>query len=194
MLLIQIGLEELKETATRYSTFTKADNNSLQILQNKLNRLLTGKRRDTPTSELCELTGTLSIQQMIAYYTLTTAYKIISSGKPSFLFSKLRRNQRDTAFLQHRRKGISKESFIPRAIYLLNKIGKDIWNLESEKEFKKEARSWVKSNICIKPKSETKSMRFNQRIKKKSGDDTSNKINPSTGRDQRLITDFFSRN
>ena len=36
------GLEHYREENTRYTSYTKEDNNRLQILQNKLNRLLLG--------------------------------------------------------------------------------------------------------------------------------------------------------
>ena len=77
------GLEIYKENNSRYSSFTILDNNKLQVLQNKLNRVLTGMDLRTPTSTLLRETNSLSIQQMIAYQTILMAKKIIVSNKPN---------------------------------------------------------------------------------------------------------------
>ena len=55
------GLESYKESNNRYTSYTTADNNRLQVLQNKLNRLITGAQQGTPTSKLLEQTDSLSI-------------------------------------------------------------------------------------------------------------------------------------
>ena len=51
-----LGLEEYKENNSRYTSYTTTDNNRIQVLQNKLNRLLTGAHYRTPTVELLERT------------------------------------------------------------------------------------------------------------------------------------------
>ena len=54
-----------------------------------MNRLLTGAEYNTPTVELLEKSDSLSVQQMIAFQTIVMTYKIIKSGKPSYLARKL---------------------------------------------------------------------------------------------------------
>ena len=78
-----------KEDNNRYTRFTSTDNNRLQVLQNNLNRLLTGAEYNTPTSELLEQTGSLSVQQMIAFQTIMMTHKIMKSRKPTYLANKL---------------------------------------------------------------------------------------------------------
>ena len=51
----------------RMAGMTADDCNKLQVIQNSLNRLLTGARKGTPTKDLLERTGTMSIMQMVAY-------------------------------------------------------------------------------------------------------------------------------
>ena len=58
------------------------DCNKLQVIQNFLNRLLTGARKGTPTKDLLERTGTMSIMQMVVYHTLAMVHKVIWTGKP----------------------------------------------------------------------------------------------------------------
>ena len=72
-----LGLEEYKEDNSRYQSFTQKDNNSLQVLQNKLNRMILNADKHTPTQKLLEDTNTMSIQQMIAYQTALMSYKIV---------------------------------------------------------------------------------------------------------------------
>ena len=91
------GLEKYKDENRIYFSFTMKDNNNIQVLQNKLNRLLLNADYTTPTSELLDQTGSLSVHQMTAYHTALTTHKIIQSGKPSYIAEKFKiRNTRLT--------------------------------------------------------------------------------------------------
>ena len=59
------GLDTYKAENSRSTSFTMKDNNNLQVLQNKLNRLLLNADKDTPTAELLRDTDSLSVHQMI---------------------------------------------------------------------------------------------------------------------------------
>ena len=54
------GLDNFKEENRRYFSFTVKDNNNLQVLQNKLNKLLLDAEYNTPTAVLLQQTGSLS--------------------------------------------------------------------------------------------------------------------------------------
>ena len=69
---------------------TSDDCNELQVIQNFLNRLLSRARRDTPSTELLEITGMMSIIQMVFYYTLSMVHKVVKSGKPEYVAKKLK--------------------------------------------------------------------------------------------------------
>ena len=56
------SLDDYKETNSRYTSFTTKDNNNLQVLQNKVCRLLVDADFSTPTAELLEATDSLSVQ------------------------------------------------------------------------------------------------------------------------------------
>ena len=187
------GLEKYKETGSRYSSYTQAANHDLQVLQNKVNRILLGKWRDISTEELCSQTKSLSVQQMVASCTLNTALKILRTKKPTFLHSKFNLNQRSTAFLQPMRKRVCREGFVNRAITLLNMAGTSFQHECSEKESKKLVNEWVKENIDIKPKPTSKTIRFQQVHKKQNtGAEIGQAEYPKKG-GQRQITDFFTR-
>ena len=187
------GLEKYKETGSRYSAFTQAMNHDLQVLQNKVNRILLRKWRDISTEELCLQTKSLSVQQMVASSTLNTALKILRTKKPTFLYSKFNLNQRSTAFIQPLRKSICREGFVDRAISLLNMAGASLRHESTEKVSKKMVNDWVKKHIDIKPKPSSKNFRFQQVQQKQNRvAETDLAVFPNSER-QRQITDFFTR-
>ena len=84
-----------KEENRRYFSFTTKDNNNLQVLQNKLNKLLLEADYNTPTADLLKQTSTLSVHQMVAYQTAVSTYKIVKTGKPTFIAEKIKIRQSD---------------------------------------------------------------------------------------------------
>ena len=166
------GMEEYKEENSRYQSFTKKDNYKLQVLQNSLNRLLLEERHDTPTEVLLTKTNSLSIQQMIAYHSTLLAYKIVQTGKPSYLKEKLQekkgtmklRGKSGSINIQNKKLTISKEGFTYRAAVLLNKLDEEVRNEESLDKFKVMLRRWVLGNIAVKPR--TKFLQFDRKIRR----------------------------
>ena len=59
---------------------TVNDCNQLQVLQNSVNRLITGARYGVATVDLLSSTNTLAVQQMWAYDTLIIFQKITMTG------------------------------------------------------------------------------------------------------------------
>ena len=153
------GLDTYKEENRKYFSFTVKDNNTLQTLQNKLNRLLLNARYNTPTADLLEQTGSLSIHQMVAYQTAVSTYKIIKSGKPSYIANKmkLKTTNRDTR--QGRGKvqipnytlNIAREGFIYRGATVFNKLDEKLRTEPKLAKFKEGVKKWVRKNISIKP-------------------------------------------
>ena len=64
----------------RNNSFTKGNLHSLQVLLNKVLRLQTGLGYDTPIAQLLEESKMLSVNQLVAYTTISTVYKIKQSG------------------------------------------------------------------------------------------------------------------
>ena len=73
----------------RMAGMTADDCNKLQVIQNSLNRLLTGARKGTPSKDHLEKTGTMSIMQMVVYHTLSIVHKVIKNGKPEYIANKV---------------------------------------------------------------------------------------------------------
>ena len=137
-----------------------ADNHNLQVLQNKLNRLLTGSPYNTPTIELLEQTGSMSIQQMIAFQTIIMSFKVIKFRKPGYLSKKFqeRKTQQNIRGMSSGLSqpklslSISKEGFVNRGITLMNKLDDSLRSEQNLDKFKTGLQKWVKHNISAKPK------------------------------------------
>ena len=152
------GLEHYKDSRSRYSTYTKRDNNKLQVLQNRLNKLLINADSRTSTLQLLKCVGSMSIQQLIAYHTAVTAFKIMKSKKPSYIAAKLIRTQntrntreKTVVNLPKYKLSSSREGFIYRSAVLLNRIGENACYSSKITDFKRAARKWVLENVKIKP-------------------------------------------
>ena len=152
------GLEKYKESQSRYTSFTTADNHRLQVLQNKINRIITGANNRTSTAELLKMTDSLSFQQMISYQTLVMTQKIIKSGKPTYLARRLYNMPNRTSLRGENRLyqprfklSIKSEGFVARGQTLMNALDSNIRNEESLRNFKSKAREWIIQNIAVKP-------------------------------------------
>ena len=61
----------------------------LQVCQNKVLRLLTGKDYETPTSVLVSECNELSVHQLVAYHSACEVYKISKSKLPTYHYKRL---------------------------------------------------------------------------------------------------------
>ena len=149
------GLGTADTESRRYSSFTKEDNRRLQTLQNKVMQLKTGLPPGTPTKTLLEASGDLSVQQLIAYVTLSTCQKMVLTGKPIVLAEKFKQSCVST------RQGINirieanltltRGAFFYRAAVLFNKLPQDIRDQLLSKAFREKMREWIRFNVPVKP-------------------------------------------
>ena len=154
-------LDEYKEEGSIYLNYTIQDNYKLQVIQNKVNQILSGSPYMTSTKELLEKTNSLSIQQIIAFQILVLTFKIVHSSQPNYIASKMRvkgeiHNLRSNTFkLKQVDYTLSQscEGFIYKAISLFNKLDDNIRRISNLNEFKFEVTKWIRMNINIKPTS-----------------------------------------
>ena len=103
----------------------------------------------------------MSVHQTIAYQTLVTTYKIVKSGKPTYIAQKMK--TRVTSMKLRGRLGsihqashslsITKEGFVYRGANLFNRIDENLRNEDKISKFKSGAKAWVLKNIQVKPSS-----------------------------------------
>ena len=145
----------------RNNSFTKSNLHSLQVLQNRVLRLLTGHIYDTPVLTLLEDSGMLSVNQLIAYTTINSVYKIKQSGEPIYLAERLssradqleregvlvRANRRQHDIQIDFRLARGREGFIYRGKMFYNMIPISIKTEKKYPKFKKMLRKWILDNI-----------------------------------------------
>ena len=151
----------LDESVRRFPAFTRNDNAKLQVLQNKVMRLKCGLPFDTPTTKLIEVTGDLSVQQLTAYMTLTTAHRAIVKKQPRYFASKLKLRTRENipvlpdrhqfTFDISSRLTIVRGGFFYRSASLFNKLPLVLRSCMNPKEFKSKVKDWIRSNVPVKP-------------------------------------------
>jgi hypothetical protein len=69
--------------------------NKVQVLQNSVNRLITGARYGVATSDLLSDTNTLAVQQILAHYTLILVHKIRKTGNPAYIAGRMKLRRED---------------------------------------------------------------------------------------------------
>ena len=119
-----------KDSRGRSAGMTMTDCNKLQVLQNSVNRLITGARQGTATTDLLDDTNSLSVQQMVAYYTLIMVHKITLTGKPAYLAERLSLRQENARELR---------GWGGRTVEI------------SDYKFKEGVKEWVKDKIPVRP-------------------------------------------
>ena len=144
------GLKTNKVGQTRYNSFTKANLRSLQVLQNKTLRLLTGRSYDTPILQLLEETKMLSVNQLVAFTTTMVVFKVHNSGEPTYLANRLKINAGGRINI-HFNLARAQEGFMYRAAKCFSLLPTEIKSETKESKFKVKLREWIKKNVPAIP-------------------------------------------
>ena len=130
----------------------------IQVLQNKAARKVTKLGWGTSTKVLLGQCGWLSVHQLVEYHSLVLMFKILQEKKPVYIHEKVsasfaRKTRlakggtiRETRMFE-KDPGIT--SFIPRTTKSWNRLPDKMRTMKKLKDFKKEVRAWVASNIAI---------------------------------------------
>ena len=155
------GLNETYRGPNRMHGLTSQDINKLQVLQNNVNRIISGAPYRTPTEDLLRDTDSLSVMQLMALYTVMLVRRVTNSGKPKYLANRLKLEEEDRntrrawsgpkIALPACRLESSKSGFIYRGASLFNSLPVSVRNERKLKPFKNGARKWIKENISIRP-------------------------------------------
>ena len=153
----------MDDSTRRFTAFTKDDSRRLQVLQNKVLRMMVDNSdRNTPTTELLKKSGMLSVHQLGAYHTLQTVFKTVTRQQPIYLAKRLplKKPSEDGAIFPHRELNTIQSDYqlsISRSGFVFR--GSKLWNLlptglRSEKRiqtFKKSSKAWIHENVPPKP-------------------------------------------
>ena len=150
------GIETMAENEARQNAFTKSNLRSLQVLENKVLRLMTGSSNDTPTIELLQKANMMSVNQLSAYYSLVTVFNVKQSGKPQYLADRLGFNGNIENEAHRRGHNISnvdyrlargREGMLYRGTKLYNSLDPTLKTENSAKLFKKKLTEWILRKI-----------------------------------------------
>ena len=153
------GLGGYDETVRHSSAFRKEDNAKLQVLVNKVLRALTGLDNDTPSAILASTSGQLSVHQRTALFTLTSVYKSLQTKEPAYSYESFNNSllsnqdghhQANCKKIQYKL-SLSRCGYYYRGSRLFNKLPVSLVNTTKLKDFKKNAKVWVKDNIPLHP-------------------------------------------
>ena len=134
--------------------------NSLQVLQNRAARAVTGKSWFTPTRQLLKQCRWLSVRQLVFYQTVLQVHKVLLSGKPDHLSNRFstdhpyRTRQATGGGLRFgeefdARSGLSHGSFCYRGTVDYNRIPAYIRQARTLDTFKYKLKQWVSTNIPL---------------------------------------------
>ena len=155
------GTMDEDATVRTSASLTKEDVRKLQVLQNKCLRIMTHSDYKTPTVSLLQKTNTLSVHQMMAQFSLSQVFSIYKSKLPTYHYSRLfvntqaelrTRSANDYSVNRIEFKlSIARTNFFYQSSRLWSALPEDIKAARNKSIFKKLSKSWVKSNILVKP-------------------------------------------
>ena len=120
----------------------------LQIIQNKIARLVTKSHIRTNRSEIYDAMKWLTVQQLIVYHTLLAVFRIRLTGEPEFLASVLLRdNFRGKIIIPMSNLTLYRKSFTYRGICYWNSLPETMRSLNNIVKFKKEVKEWILINV-----------------------------------------------
>ena len=157
------GLNDMDDSTRRFKAFTKEDSRRLQVLQNKMLRiLLKNPDRNTPTSELLNDSKELSVHQLGAFHTLQTVFKTAYKEEPKYMYERMKQRtpEENGPIFPHRMLNtiqvdysmtLSRSGFIFRGSKLWNQLPVNLRSEKCPKVFKKLSKVWVQEQVPIKP-------------------------------------------
>ena len=151
------GTATYDENSRKYAAFTKNDNRKLQVLQNRVLRMISGSNYEVSTENLLLQTNSLSVHQLTAFTTLLSTQKSIYHQKPDYFAKRFKLNSSSEENVLPQTLRIRANLTITRGGYFYRAA--TLWNLLPIKMktkikpmmFKKHAKDWVKRNIRSKP-------------------------------------------
>ena len=120
---------------------------ALQILQNKAAQVVTKSPPRAKRQPMYDTLDWLTVNQLIAYHTLLTVYRVRLTGEPEYLARSLcRDNVNGHIIVKPTRLSLHQRSFKFRGACAWNELPKSIRGLHKIAAFKKALKTWIKQN------------------------------------------------
>ena len=121
---------------------------SIQVLQNRAAQVVTHFPPRTRREDLYNKVKWLTVNQLVAYHTLLTVFKIRKTGEPEYLAQFLKYdNRQDRIIIPNTQLGLAKKSFVWRGSATWNSLSQDLRKCNKIGQFKRGAKQWVIANI-----------------------------------------------
>ena len=144
------GLPNEPNKVRRNTSISKESMRKLQVCQNKILRLISGRDYETPTSELLNLCNSLSVHQLVAYHSACQVYKTYKSKLPVYHYNRLFKEDSTEKSINFNL-ALGKSNFFYQSGKIWNNLPVHIKQSKNLNLFKKKCKQWVKTNISIKP-------------------------------------------
>ena len=149
------GLPTLQDGEQRQTAFTKHNLHQLQIIQNKIMRILTHQGFDTPVTQLLSESGMLSVNQLVAYSKVVVVFKVLQSGQPGYFSDRLRTgqqlNRRSHDIIINYNLSVSREGLLYQGALIWNSLPQSLKSVTKTSCFKKQVEEWIGKNIKALP-------------------------------------------
>ena len=123
---------------------TKAEINSIQILQNKAAQLVTRSPPRSSRNPMFDRLQWLTVNQLLVYHTLLQVYRIRHSGEPEYLFHILGKSSRNGRISTPVPKlQLVRDSFTYRGAHWWNSLPSDVRNMKKVSGFKRAVKKWI---------------------------------------------------
>ena len=126
----------------------KGEIEALQVMQNKVARLVTHLQSRTPRTELYSKVGWMTVNQLVVYHSALSTFRIRQSGEPMYLSNIMKRDNRsESIIVPNTRLTLAKKSYCYRSAEQWNTIPVTIRNMEKVSQFKSHLKKWILLNI-----------------------------------------------
>ena len=115
-----------------------------QIMQNRIARFVTGKKRTTKTSVLLNECNWLDIKELTEYHSQVQIWKTLRWGKPEYLVEKLRTDTEDKMYTDHPRLQLTAGSFRWKAVDQWRMLPDSVTGQIVLPKFKRKLKEWLK--------------------------------------------------
>ena len=110
---------------------------------------------NTPTNDILDGTGDLSVHQLGAHHTIVTAHRIIRTGQPKYLADKLVLRtpgpRHSNTITVNSELTLSRAGFLYRAAKLWNLLPSSLREEQKPEAFKFNVKKWIRENVPRKP-------------------------------------------
>ena len=129
-----------------------SDMNDLQVLQNRVAKIVTHSPPRTNRNKMFDQLNWLTVNQLIKYHTLLAVFRFRMTGEPEYFASSFCvTNRNNKIIVKNSNLTLLRNSFRYRGSLDWNLLPAHVRNMSRIGQFKKELKSWIKSNVARFP-------------------------------------------